>query len=206
MWREGLSPAQGAPLVRPRCTTRRHLILPSRLRKAMAIQAKACPVPRSGAGIQRGGEGDPRSAGARPQSTARRQPRHRPCSLSPWERVRVRVNKSPLRIRRPNNNRRLCSGDSRIAPGTGPRRPAAAGACPDPNANSPRPRFPNRPWPVQWNSGGCPAVQYHRGEAAEDCGPGGQEALLRSSPTLPDQHTIPRRQFPGNFIPALGGT
>ena len=162
MWRgrrlreaRGLSPAQGAPLVRPRCTTRRHLILPSHLRKAMTIQAKACPVPRSGAGIQRGGEGDPRSAGARPQSTARRQPRHRPCSLSPWERVRVRVNKSPLRIRRPNNNRRHRSGDSRIALwGTGPRRPIAAGACPDPNANPSQPQFPNRTWPVQWQFSG----------------------------------------------------
>ena len=54
-------------------------------------------------------------AGGRPQPTARRQPRHRICSLSPWERVRVRVNKSPLRIRRPNKNRRHCRGDSRIA-------------------------------------------------------------------------------------------
>ena len=56
-------------------------------------------------------------AGARPQPTARRQPRHRICSLSPWERVRVRVNKPPLRIRRPNKNRRHCRGDSRIAHG-----------------------------------------------------------------------------------------
>ena len=56
-------------------------------------------------------------AGARSQPTARRQPRHRICSLSPWERVRVRVNKSPLRIRRPNKNRRHCRGDSRIAHG-----------------------------------------------------------------------------------------
>ena len=48
-------------------------------------------------------------AGARPQPTARRQPRHRICSLSLWERVRVRVNKPPLRIRR------HCRGDSRIA-------------------------------------------------------------------------------------------
>ena len=56
-------------------------------------------------------------AGARPQPTARRQPRHRICSLSPWERVRVRVNKSPLRIRRPDRNRRHSRGDSRIAHG-----------------------------------------------------------------------------------------
>ena len=118
----------------------------------------------------------------------------------------VSVNKYRPGVWRPDEDRRLCSGDSRIAPVGGPRRPVAAGACPDPNANSPRPRFPNRPWPVQWNSGGCPAVQYHRGEAAEDYGPGGQEALLRSSPTVPDRNTIPRRQFPGNFIPALGGT
>ena len=56
-------------------------------------------------------------AGARSQPTDRRQPRHRICSLSPWERVRVRANKSPLRIRRPNKNRRHCRGDSRIAHG-----------------------------------------------------------------------------------------
>ena len=56
-------------------------------------------------------------AGGRPQPTARRQPRHRICSLSLWERVRVRVNKPPLRIRRPNKNRRHCRGDSRIAHG-----------------------------------------------------------------------------------------
>ena len=50
-----------------------------------------------------------------------RQPPHRFCSLSPWERARVRVNKSPLTIRRPNNNRRHRSGDSRIRPvGDGP--------------------------------------------------------------------------------------
>ena len=51
-------------------------------------------------------------------------------SLSPWERARVRVNKSPLRIRRPNNNRRHRSGDSRIALGGGvSAAPAQARPC-----------------------------------------------------------------------------
>ena len=56
-------------------------------------------------------------AGGRPQPTARRQPRHRICPLSPWERARVRANKSPLRTRRPKKNRRHPRGDSRIAHG-----------------------------------------------------------------------------------------
>ena len=96
-----------------------------------AIPPQACPVPDPAPDSTAGGSANhtrvpspcrtahvglivklgTSCAGARPQPTARRQPRHRICSLSLWERVRVRVNKPPLRIRR------HCRGDSRIAHG-----------------------------------------------------------------------------------------
>ena len=130
-----------APSLRPRTsiaippttTTRIHQNPASQ----SAIPPQACPVPDPAPDSTAGGganhtpltspcgtvhrglivKAGTSCAGARSQPTARRQPRHRICSLSPWERVRVRVNKSPLRIRRPNKNRRHCRGDSRIAHG-----------------------------------------------------------------------------------------
>ncbi len=122
------------PIAIPPTTTTR---IPQNPASQSAIPPQACPVPDPAPDSTAGGGANhtpltspcgtahrglivkpgTSCAGARSQPTARRQPRHRICSLSPWERVRVRVNKSPLRIRRPNKNRRHCRGDSRIAHG-----------------------------------------------------------------------------------------